>query len=104
MTNLKCSVENCVHNSKHLCEMNSIDVKGRSAEEAEGTCCSTFRDDNGSTARNSIQNARLETNVDCSAEACKYNENCFCVAESIDICGCGASKSEKTECATFSCR
>ena len=101
MTNLKCSVENCIHNSHHLCEMNTIAVKGRSAEESEATCCSTFRDDDGYTAYNSSKEVEPETNIECSAEACVYNNDCKCVAEHVDINGRGASKSEYTECSTF---
>ena len=100
MTSLKCSVSNCVHNCEHLCEMNTIEVKGRDATDACSTCCSTFRDEDGAT-RNSASDAKLETNIDCSAEACKYNKNLKCYAEQISISGAGASNSEKTECATF---
>lgn len=100
MTSLKCSVSNCVHNCDHLCNMNTIEVKGRDAKDACSTCCSTFRDDDGS-ARNSTGDAKLETNIECSAEACKYNKNLKCYAEQISISGAGASNSEKTECATF---
>ncbi|WP_066717176.1 DUF1540 domain-containing protein [Clostridium sp. Marseille-P299] len=101
MTDLKCSVVNCVHNCDHLCEMNTIEVKGRSANNSESTCCSTFHDDNGNTTRNSIGDAAPETNIECSAEACKYNKNLKCYAEQITISGAGASNSERTECATF---
>lgn len=101
MTDLKCSVVNCVHNSDHLCEMNTIEVKGRSAEDDESTCCSTFRDDDGNSSRNSIRDIELETNIECSAEACKYNKNLKCHADQITISGAGASNSEKTECSTF---
>lgn len=101
MTNLKCSVINCIHNCSHLCEMNTIEVKGRDADTVEETCCSTFRDGGDSISSNSSKEASLETHVGCSANACKYNKDNYCYAEHIDISGSGADNSQQTACATF---
>lgn len=100
MTSLGCSVENCIHNRNRLCEMSSIEVKGRSADSKESTCCSTFRDGEGSFS-NKSGSAEPETEIYCSAAKCKYNDDNLCYANNVDIYGKGALNSENTACATF---
>lgn len=105
MTNLKCSVENCLYNADHLCSLNEIDVNGPDAHHSEATCCHSFRDGEGKVSNSeALANAKLETSIKCSAENCVYNEECHCYADDVDICGCGAKKTEHTECDTFRCR
>ena len=42
MTNLKCSVTNCVYNDSHLCSKDEINVGGEHAKEQSCTCCESF--------------------------------------------------------------
>ncbi|MGN1146512.1 MAG: DUF1540 domain-containing protein [Acetatifactor sp.] len=39
--------------------------------------------------------------MDCEAVRCVYNSNYKCVAEHVDIKGCGACDCRETACATF---
>ena len=42
---IKCSVDNCSYNKSHMCNADSIEVNTMGdgkAETADGTCCSTF--------------------------------------------------------------
>ncbi len=106
MTNLKCTVTNCVNNSKECCCRPDIKVAGSCACDCEQTCCSDFADKNGSASNAacgcSTPNPALH--VRCEAHNCIYNENSECVAEDIHVangsCGKADCKSQ-TECATF---
>ncbi|MBE5961650.1 MAG: DUF1540 domain-containing protein [Lachnospiraceae bacterium] len=101
MTNLRCSVNTCAHYVDNLCSLNSVKIEGPRADEPDGTCCDSFREAKDSTSNCSCKDARLETSVGCSAENCKFNEDCKCHADSIDICGCGAKQTESTLCGSF---
>lgn len=104
MPDLVCSVENCTYNKEHLCALNEIKVGGEQATNSESTCCDSFRDQ-----RDSFSNCEncgcgtKRTDVECEAENCVFNEECKCHADSIDVCGCGATKARATECSTFRC-
>ncbi len=105
MTDLKCSVTNCVYNESHLCSKEAIQVGGKTAKEQSCTCCESFCNcDNSYTnsAKNSC--AEPQTKIGCEAVNCVYNENCYCHADHIDISGNGAGTSTQTECATFKMR
>ena len=42
MTDLKCSVENCVYNKSECCCKGDILVGGKHAENKDDTCCESF--------------------------------------------------------------
>lgn len=100
MASLKCEVTNCQHNCDRLCGLNEIEVSGAAANKSESTCCSSFRESDGS-AMNAVHDAVPETSINCSAESCQHNENCKCHADGVDICGNGAKERENTLCDTF---
>ncbi|MCI6675674.1 MAG: DUF1540 domain-containing protein [Clostridiales bacterium] len=101
MTNLKCSVTNCVYNDSHLCSKDAIRVGGEEATEQQYTCCESFCDCHHSSAKNNANCAIPQTKIGCEAVNCIYNENRYCHANHIDITGNGAGKPEQTECSTF---
>lgn len=101
MTNLLCGVTNCAYNEEHLCEKKEIKVSGDHADVPEQTCCSSFRDSDGSPKNKITGSASLETNIGCSAKSCYYNEHEKCSARAIEVSGSGAQKSEQTLCSTF---
>lgn len=105
MPELRCNVNNCVHNSNRCCELGEIAVKGVEAENADCTCCSTFCECSESLKNEHVdRQIPKDKSIMCSAEKCQYNQNCHCNADEIDICGCNANRAENTACSTFSCR
>lgn len=104
MTKLKCSVMNCFYNDDKFCCKGDIMVEGNGAKTAQGTCCSSFRERTGDTARNLAGHPRKNIEVDCQACNCVHNEDCKCAADSIGIGGSGACDCRETECMTFSCK
>ena len=103
MPNLVCSVENCANNEDCLCALNEISVCGCEAQTSDNTCCASFREESESFS-NCAGNcgcATASTEVACQAHNCTHNEDDCCCADSINVCGCGAKRSEGTECSSF---
>ena len=44
MTNLGCTVDNCVYNANQHCKKDEVLVKGRNAHKTSDTCCDSFCD------------------------------------------------------------
>lgn len=92
MTDLKCTVENCVYNKEKLCSKGDIMVGGKHACCDNETCCESFLPRKGSS--NSYSNCTCHPtsniSIDCEAAKCTYNDNYKCTAEHVDIQGCGA--------------
>lgn len=43
---VKCSVENCHYNNRHMCHADALEVNALgdgNAETSDGTCCTTFK-------------------------------------------------------------
>lgn len=101
MTELRCTVQTCVHNKNEYCALNSITVGGSTAKKADDTCCDSFQERKGDTFSNSVGQASLNTRVDCKATDCKYNTQQKCHADKINVEGRCACSTGETECATF---
>ena len=102
MPSLVCSAQSCGYNEAMYCCKGDILVGGEEAESSGDTCCTSFRENTGTSARNSMGGSPSQTiYVDCDACNCVYNEEHKCHAEKIDIMGASASRSEQTACATF---
>lgn len=104
MTNLRCSVMNCYYNEDRLCCKGDIMVDGNGAKNAQGTCCSSFKERTGDSARNSVGHASKDIDVACKACNCVHNKDCKCEADAIGIAGSGACDCRETECTTFCCK
>ena len=77
-------------------------VGGKHAECCENTCCESFHKRDGSSFVSAISHPSPTISIDCEAVKCIYNSNYKCVADHVDIKGCGASDCRETACATFS--
>ncbi|MDO5519239.1 MAG: DUF1540 domain-containing protein [bacterium] len=102
MPNLVCSVENCAYNNEYLCSLNEIHVDGSHAEDPHSTFCGSFCDQKESFSNcEHCGCATKNTEIDCEAENCAYNDSNRCHADGIDVCGCGSNTARGTECSTF---
>ena len=81
-----------------------IMVGGKHACDCDGTCCESFaqKREGRESFSNSLSHPSHTISIDCEAVKCIYNSNYKCVAEHVDIKGCGASDCRETACATFS--
>ncbi len=106
MSYLRCNARNCSNNQNDLCLREDIRVDGATADCKNETCCNSFtqRGENYSNvvARNS--KAQPETDIRCDVVNCSYNNDCRCVAASVDISGSAACSCRETQCSTFDCK
>ena len=100
MAELTCSVSNCTYNQDHLCGKGDIMVGGKHADNSDGTRCESFMERRGDSFAN-MADAGKVIHIDCEAVKCVYNSNYKCVADHVDIAGCGADNCRETSCATF---
>ncbi len=103
MAELKCGVTNCNYNEDKLCCKGDIMVGGKHACRTEETCCESFAPKGEMHDRysNSTEHPSRIISIDCEAVKCMYNSNYKCVAEHVDIKGCGACSCGETACSTF---
>ena len=103
MTDLKCSVETCCFHDGDCCCRNDIMVGGAKACSCDETCCESFSQakEGRTSFRNSVGQPSGTIRIDCKAQKCIHNVKCECVADRVDIKGCGACDCEGTACATF---
>lgn len=103
MAELKCGVENCTYNKEHYCSKGDIMVGGKHAVTEDETCCESFsqRREGNDAYTSSLSHPSRIISIDCEAVKCVYNSNYKCVAEHVDIKGCGACDCDETACATF---
>ena len=104
MPELRCTVQNCMHNQNYYCDLDAIQVGGDKAKNAADTCCDSFEERKSGTFTNASMEASPLSTIDCKAQECCYNENCKCNAGKISVEGGGACTCKDTECATFQCR
>lgn len=116
MPELKCTVQTCVHNKQFLCDLDAIQVGGKSAKYAQDTCCDSFQERkesmsnsmtdgySGSYGDVTSSNASPTSTIDCKAVDCKYNDHYACHAGKISVEGSQACHCNETECATFTCK
>ena len=101
MTQLDCTVTNCLYNRDCLCSKGDITIGGKNATRAGDTCCESFRE-KGTNTMNSAAQASATVDIDCEATKCVHNENCKCAADHIGIGGgSSACQCQETECADF---
>ncbi len=108
MNYLNCDVQSCANNQNNKCALNRIQVDGPGACTSSQTCCSAFTAKGTATAQNSVvsSKARLETNIGCRAENCKYNKRQKCSAENVSMNSMTSSANVmgETECLSFNPR
>lgn len=101
MAELHCTVENCAYNNSEYCCKGDIQVGGKHAVEEEETCCESFADEKQDRYTSALEHPSKMISIDCEAVKCVYNSDYKCVAEHVDIKGCGACDCRETACATF---
>lgn len=103
MADLKCGVTNCTYNQDNLCSRGDIMVGGKHASNSDDTCCDSFaeRREKQDSFTSSLDHPSSIISIDCEAVKCVYNSDYKCVAEHVDIKGCGACNCRETSCATF---
>lgn len=101
MADLKCAVENCMYNDQKYCCKGDIMVGGKSACCTDETCCESFAQTREDSFSNAVGEPTKTISIDCEAVKCMYNSNYKCVADHVDIKGCGACDCRETACATF---
>lgn len=103
MAELQCIVENCAYNRETYCCKGDIMVGGKHADSEDDTCCESFaqRREGMDSYTSSLFHPSKVISIDCEAANCTYNNNYKCLADHVDIKGCGASDSKETLCSTF---
>ena len=101
MPALVCSAQNCVYNNAMYCGKGDIKVGGEHASVCQDTCCASFQERKRESARSSVGNPSTRIDIKCEASNCRYNDDCICHAEHVDIAGAAACDCGETECVTF---
>lgn len=103
MPNLNCTVKNCYYNKTDRCTRDDILIEGKSATTTDSTTCDSFKmkNDSFTNSCNCSDSPKDCVKVACRAVNCSYNDKFMCSAKHVNICGASASKSDQTECDTF---
>lgn len=103
MSKISCEVIKCEYNCDGGCRLGNIKVEGEDAVTSEETVCDSYTDKNEKGCVNCTPHdcACNNSEIECSAEDCKYNSHCLCTADRISV-GCSdACCCSETECKTF---
>lgn len=106
---LKCAAKKCVFNLKEYCTAPEIHVNGGDTMGGRFTYCDTFSErdyDDEASLRHLDKNTNYhyfisDSEVECSAYNCIYNEGEECHAPYVKILGAIATAPIQTECQTF---
>lgn len=103
MTRISCEVTKCQYNTNGGCKLNKIEVGTENARMTDETMCESYAPE-GHSASNACgcrKDACDISEIKCSAEMCKYNNDRRCEAEKIEISPCNTGCCGETECNTF---
>lgn len=101
MPALVCSAKNCMYNNAMYCSRGDIQVGGEEATACQDTLCESFEERKGDSLKSSVGTPSVHSEIRCEAGHCRYNQNCRCHAEHVDISGASAHCCDETECVTF---
>ena len=103
MTRISCDVTKCEYNTDGGCKLHKIEVGTQNARMTDETKCESYVPANHS-ASNSCgcrSDACDISEIKCSAENCKYNDDGECEAKRIEVAPCSTGNCGETECKTF---
>jgi hypothetical protein len=102
MPEITCSAVKCTFNNEGYCvrEYIRIDVDDCDSENC-CTCCDSFSEDEHASDNAYLNSIGDDSGVECFATNCIYNENCECVADSINVEGNDADCCTDTFCDTY---
>ncbi len=104
MPNITCEVTKCYYNKEGGCIREEITIEGESAVVSDETMCQSYADSKEEARYNSCScttGACNCTDVECTAENCKYNNDGECDADKIEVGTSSSSCCRETECETF---
>ena len=102
MTKILCDVKKCEYNTDGGCKLHKIEVGTQHARMTDETRCESYVPMHGMNNSCSCREGACDiSNIKCSAENCKYNENGECEAKKIEISPCNSGCCGETECNTF---
>ncbi len=103
MAKIRCEAKGCSFNSDGGCRLDTIRIEGENAETCDETLCDSYTDrtEHGFVNCTPSECACNNCEVECEAQECKYNSDCTCTADRIDVGGENACCSSETECKTF---
>lgn len=88
MTHVNCTVTSCSYNKDRNCYMNPINVGGKGAPTENDTCCGSYLNQKGYSNLAEYTSHRGEADtVACNVNSCKFNSNCRCRKDSIEVGG-----------------
>jgi hypothetical protein len=100
MAEVRCTVTNCFFNMRSGCTAPSLKVDGKKAFESRSTSCDTFVEQKPGIKSN-VGDPYKETEIECKAVKCGYNDGEKCEASTIVVNGKNAKVPEETCCSTF---
>ena len=103
MTRISCQVTKCEYNIDGGCKLNKIEVGSESARMTEETKCESYTPAGKSTTNSCgcRKDACDISEIKCSAENCKFNNDKVCEANRVEISPCNTGNCGETECNTF---
>jgi len=102
MTRISCEVKKCKYNTDGGCSLGSIEVGTEDARMTDETRCESYTPGEKSAMNGcGCKDACDISEISCSAENCKYNDDGICEAKHIEICTCHSGTCGETECSTF---
>ncbi len=103
MTRISCEVKKCTYNVDGGCSLEAIEVGTEDARMTDETRCESYTpgDKSGFNSCKCNGDACSISEISCSAENCKYNDDGVCEASKIEICTCHSGTCGETECSTF---
>ena len=106
MAKISCEVLNCEYNCDGGCRLDTIKVEGEDAVVSDETVCDSYTDKNEKGCVNCVPSecACNNAEIECDAEECKYNSDCYCTADRITVGCSSACCCDETACLTFSSR
>ncbi len=103
MSRISCEVYKCNYNYDGGCRLGSIKIDGDAAEISAETVCDSYSDETSRGCVNCTPSdyACNNSEVECDARECLYNDRCLCTADRINVGNAEACCCDETECMTF---